>query len=135
MSKRCVTNLAFVFILIHIYVYFYTFFYYLSHFFETVSPRVKVYPLDHVASLGSNATFTCHATGIPTPAITWTKKGASLPTKHIVKNGSLAMFGLSVDDQGNYVCSASNAAGHGDVGVVLRIEGEYNHYITITDHY
>lgn len=97
---------------------------YTNPFYNTVLPSVKVSPSDHVASLGSNVTFTCEGTGIPTPSITWTRKGGSLPTTHTIENGSLTIINLSVDDQGSYVCTVSNAVGYGEMDTLLRIEGK-----------
>ncbi|XP_031552111.1 roundabout homolog 1-like isoform X2 [Actinia tenebrosa] len=62
---------------------------------------------------GSNVTLPkCHATGHPTPTITWVKVLGMLPAARTVINGSrLILYSVEKQDTGIYVCQASNFLG------------------------
>lgn len=71
------------------------------------------------AKEGSSVSFTCNASGIPSPNIIWTRQnGASVDeivadsVKYQLTSSSgssqLTIEDVSVDDQGYYLCNASN---------------------------
>ena len=80
-------------------------------------------PESQIASLDSNATFHCNATGTPNPKIKWSKEGSKLPRFHAVKDGALRLARLLSLDEGRYICTATNAAGFAQKLVELVIEG------------
>uniref|UniRef100_A0A3P9GZ20 Neural cell adhesion molecule L1 n=1 Tax=Oryzias latipes TaxID=8090 RepID=A0A3P9GZ20_ORYLA len=56
----------------------------------------------------------CIAAGLPTPSITWFKKGAELPAKKVKfenNNKVLRVLSVSEEDAGDYVCTANNNVG------------------------
>lgn len=67
-----------------------------------------------------SAEFRCIATGTPQPRIEWTRPGGvRLPSHAVVDNGYLRISRVRKDDQGEYICTASNSAGEDHVTGVL----------------
>ena len=57
-------------------------------------------------------TISCTATGQPSPRITWSKAGGSLPGGRIhVQDGTLKIFKVTRKDGGIYICKAENILG------------------------
>ena len=57
-------------------------------------------------------TISCTVTGQPTPRITWSKAGGSLPGGRIhVQDGTLKIFKVTRKDGGIYICKAENILG------------------------
>ena len=57
-------------------------------------------------------TISCTVTGQPTPRITWSKAGGSLPGGRIhVQDGTLKIFKVTRKDGGIYICEAENILG------------------------
>ena len=57
-------------------------------------------------------TISCTVTGQPTPRITWSKAGGSLPGGRIhVQDGTLKIFKVTRKDGGIYICTAENILG------------------------
>ncbi|XP_059001185.1 hemicentin-1 isoform X2 [Mustela lutreola] len=69
--------------------------------------------------------FTCFASGIPTPKITWMKDGRPLPqTDQVQTLGGGAVLRISsaqVEDTGRYTCLASSTAGDDDKEYLVRV--------------
>ena len=67
-------------------------------------------PVKSFASLGSNLTMQCSATGDPQPFITWKRQGAQLPVgrSHVSKE-ALIIYSVKLEDAGNYTCVATSA--------------------------
>ena len=84
-----------------------------------------VSPVALVVHLRANASFRCNATGIPIPAIVWTRENGQLPKSHSVRNGVLTITELAAVDQGRYTCTATNAAGFQRKTVSVTIEGAF----------
>ncbi|XP_004867435.1 matrix-remodeling-associated protein 5 [Heterocephalus glaber] len=77
----------------------------------------------------TDALFPCEATGKPKPFITWTKvsTGALMTPNtriqrfQVLKNGTLLIRRVQVQDRGQYVCTASNLHGVDRMGVLLSV--------------
>lgn len=63
---------------------------------------------------GEQLLLECIAAGVPSPDISWIKKGADLPSKKVkIENfgKTLRLLNVSEEDSGDYVCMASNKIG------------------------
>ena len=77
-------------------------------------------PQNQSAGIQSNVTFTCKATGLPRPSITWTKDNdsdflQSNPRARVITNveighSQLIITGVNFEDYGIYQCLARNEA-------------------------
>uniref|UniRef100_A0A8C9MAR1 Ig-like domain-containing protein n=1 Tax=Panthera tigris altaica TaxID=74533 RepID=A0A8C9MAR1_PANTA len=80
-----------------------------------VPPRIQPVATHHVTNEGVPASLPCVASGVPTPAITWTKETNALastgPHYNVSKDGTLVIARPSARDAGAYVCTATNAVG------------------------
>ncbi|XP_048238836.1 basement membrane-specific heparan sulfate proteoglycan core protein-like isoform X2 [Haliotis rufescens] len=91
-------------------------------------PVVELYPANSVTvRRGGSALFQCRVTGgTPSPTITWTRVGDEpfTSTTDIMEENGVIMFkGVTGDEQGSYVCTATNAMGTVTATAILRIEG------------
>ena len=78
----------------------------------------------------SKLNLTCHASGIPPPAITWFKNGSRLlqPPISTVKGHSVLRFeSIKREDRGVYWCEARNFAGWKRSSTVA-LTGKYYHF-------
>ncbi|XP_061490015.1 hemicentin-1 isoform X5 [Rhineura floridana] len=94
-----------------------------------VPPSIEGPELQWINETISNpVTFTCDATGIPPPAITWLKNGKPLENSaslemHILSGGSKLQIARSQhSDNGNYSCIASNVEGKAQKVYVLSVQ-------------
>ena len=71
------------------------------------------------AKEGSSASFTCNASGIPSPNIIWTRQNRKSENRIVADSvkyqvastsgsSQLTIKDVSVEDQGYYLCNASN---------------------------
>lgn len=72
----------------------------------------------------------CHicfcSKGVPQPNITWVKRGGSLSDNiSLLFNGSLLLQNVSLENEGTYVCTATNALGKAMATSVLRLLGTF----------
>ncbi|NXS68886.1 OBSL1 protein, partial [Pandion haliaetus] len=88
-------------------------------------PRAKAFAV----SVGKHAKFRCYVTGKPKPEIIWQKDGETLTPgrRHLVYEDREGYFILKVlyckpQDQGLYVCTASNTAGQTLSAVQLQVK-------------
>ncbi|XP_021098568.1 hemicentin-1 [Heterocephalus glaber] len=74
---------------------------------------------------GIPITLPCKASGIPKPSIVWTKKGELIPTSSAKfsagVDGSLYVVSPGGEESGEYVCTATNAAGYAKRKVQLTV--------------
>ena len=64
--------------------------------------------------IGNKETLTCQASGSPRPVISWFKNGRLLISRSIKGTkaySTLTFHPVSLSDQGNYWCEASNLLG------------------------
>ncbi|XP_074090087.1 ADAMTS-like protein 3 isoform X2 [Macrotis lagotis] len=74
------------------------------------------------ARLGANITIRCPTKGIPQPNITWLKRGGSLSDNaFLLFNGSLLLKNVSFENEGTYVCTATNSLGKAVAASVLHL--------------
>ncbi|XP_030363786.1 basement membrane-specific heparan sulfate proteoglycan core protein isoform X1 [Strigops habroptila] len=83
-----------------------------------VPPQVVSLPRDAVQAVpGQTVTFTCAATGVPTPIVTWRLNWGHPPSSHRVSivseagQGTLTIRDVKESDQGAYTCEAINTLG------------------------
>ena len=72
--------------------------------------------------------FHCIASGTPQPRIEWTRPGGvRLPPHATVENGHLRIPRVRKDDEGEYICTATNSQGEDHVTGVLVVReiGEF----------
>ncbi|MEE6503271.1 hypothetical protein FKM82_004785 [Ascaphus truei] len=73
---------------------------------------------------GVNVTLECPAKGLPHPKITWLKKEFSLANNSfLLSNGSLLLRNISAENEGTYVCIATNPLGKAVAMSVLYLSG------------
>ncbi|KAG8517174.1 Hemicentin-1 [Galemys pyrenaicus] len=74
---------------------------------------------------GVPITLPCKASGIPKPAIVWSKKGELISTSSAKfspgADGSLYVVSPSGEESGEYICTATNAAGYAKRKVQLTV--------------
>ena len=80
--------------------------------------------------VGRNVKLTCAVlAGNPAPSITWTHLGETVnSTDRIVDDGggNLYLKNVSVDDEGEYICTASNVGGTSSASLKLDVLGTTN---------
>jgi len=71
--------------------------------------------------------------GNPAPTITWYKMGERLTNEDGVANGNghLLLADVSVADEGEYTCVASNAGGNASQTTQLDVHGIYNVFLRL----
>ncbi|XP_022800177.1 muscle, skeletal receptor tyrosine-protein kinase-like [Stylophora pistillata] len=83
-------------------------------------PEIAENPMNQSVFIGSNVTFNCTATGIPTPAISWMKNNNSSEVTSNVRanvqgdknnHSRLIITEVKKEDSGRYQCVATNSAG------------------------
>ncbi|KAK7884902.1 hypothetical protein WMY93_028025 [Mugilogobius chulae] len=86
--------------------------------YSCTPPSVISPPEESVqAARGSTVTFTCQATGVPTPIITWRLNWGHIPASARITmtsedgRGTLIIRDVKETDQGAYTCEAINAKG------------------------
>jgi len=86
-------------------------------------PRVVINPQYKQATEGDMFTFQCEAEGTPTPQISWSRAdGYPLSNRASVRGSSLTFRTLSKQDEGPYICTASNRAGSQETRAMLYVQ-------------
>ncbi|XP_021053028.1 hemicentin-1 [Mus pahari] len=98
---------------------------------KTTSVAVHVLPsIQHGQQIlstieGVPVTLPCRASGIPKPSITWSKKGELISTDSAKfsagADGSLYVVSPGSEESGEYICTATNAAGYAKRKVQLTV--------------
>ncbi|XP_025082607.1 basement membrane-specific heparan sulfate proteoglycan core protein-like isoform X8 [Pomacea canaliculata] len=91
-------------------------------------PRIEVFPQDaQTIAKGASVLFQCRVVGgIPAPTVTWSRVGLkpfTQTTEVTDENGVIMFKRVTGDEQGGYICTATNAMGTVTATVNLRIEG------------
>ncbi|XP_044846833.1 immunoglobulin superfamily DCC subclass member 3-like [Mauremys mutica] len=88
-------------------------------------PEFVQWPQSVSKPLGSSASFTCVAQGVPEPQLLWLKNGKILTPGENIKlthnNSTLLLQGLAVADDAIYQCIAENSAGTNQASARLAI--------------
>ncbi|TDH08782.1 hypothetical protein EPR50_G00101320 [Perca flavescens] len=90
-----------------------------------VIPTIQYGPQVFSTIEGTPITLPCRASGVPTPNITWTKGGELLylggPAFSLDSDGSLLITSPSGNETGEFICTATNAAGYASRKVQLTV--------------
>ena len=81
-------------------------------FSNTDQPEFSLHPKNKTKTEGDNVTFTCNATGNPSPTFRWTKNGSVLTAGSRISLSSgdkqFTITNVIRGDSGQYVCEATN---------------------------
>ena len=93
--------------------------------------------MDQTQNEGSNASFTCQATGEPVPTIIWYYNGALVDEANTMKytismmslntttnSSTLTIMNVQSSDVGTYTCNATNVVSSNTSSGVLTVNGE-----------
>uniref|UniRef100_A0A3Q3K3Y4 Hemicentin 1 n=1 Tax=Monopterus albus TaxID=43700 RepID=A0A3Q3K3Y4_MONAL len=90
-----------------------------------VIPTIQHGPQVFTTIEGTPVSLPCHASGIPPPEITWAKGGELLylggPAFSLDTDGSLLLTSPSGNETGEFICTATNAAGYTSRKVQLTV--------------
>ncbi|XP_035698254.1 receptor-type tyrosine-protein phosphatase delta-like isoform X2 [Branchiostoma floridae] len=98
---------------------------------QIMPPMITHHPMDQTVDIGLQANFTCSSTGVPIPVITWYNDSSAITVggQISVVNGegvvtsTLTITSVSREDNGEYKCTSSNAAGdHTSQGATLKVQ-------------
>ena len=103
-------------------------------FLFSVSPQILLSPVNQSVSDGDPVNFTCRATGVPRPKLTWTLDGQKLPlgiNQRKFKRDSflesfLEMQRATKEMAGTYKCTAENKANRTSYSTTLQVFGRFN---------
>ncbi|XP_029911416.1 basement membrane-specific heparan sulfate proteoglycan core protein isoform X2 [Myripristis murdjan] len=84
-------------------------------------PQIAALPETKEVTVGSDAVLPCVASGYPVPEIKWSKLGTELPPKCFQESNVLNIPGVTHDDSGTYVCTASNKQGKVEAFTTLSV--------------
>ncbi|XP_069566959.1 basement membrane-specific heparan sulfate proteoglycan core protein isoform X4 [Brachyistius frenatus] len=84
-------------------------------------PQIAALPETKEVTVGSDAVLPCVASGYPTPEIKWSKLEGELPPKCFQEVNALTVPGVTHDDSGTYVCTASNKQGKVEAFTTLQV--------------
>ncbi|XP_076452135.1 basement membrane-specific heparan sulfate proteoglycan core protein-like isoform X4 [Babylonia areolata] len=92
------------------------------------SPQIELYPEEQQTIMpGGSALFQCRVTGgTPAPEISWSRVGGkefTSTTKLMNGNGVIMFERVTGEEQGGYICTATNAAGTVTLTASLVVEG------------
>ncbi|XP_065291448.1 basement membrane-specific heparan sulfate proteoglycan core protein isoform X4 [Dermacentor albipictus] len=74
-------------------------------------PHLTIHPTSLEARKGETVRFDCRASGRPTPNITWSFSGGPMPDNANQVGGVLTLLNVDEQNQGSYMCIASNRYG------------------------
>ncbi len=85
----------------------------------SVRPTITTHPQDEAVAMGSTATFTSAAVGLPPPTTHW-----FLGSEQVGEGRDLMVAEVDSDDAGTYTCTVSNAAGTVSSSAELTVFGK-----------
>lgn len=100
-------------------------------------PRVEIFPKDEQAvPLDSEYYLYCRVTGgVPEPTVTWSRGGRPLSSTTQMQPGHILKFErISINDDGEYICTASNIAGEVAASAVIKVRSPPVITITPSDY-
>ncbi|XP_077509169.1 basement membrane-specific heparan sulfate proteoglycan core protein-like isoform X48 [Amblyomma americanum] len=74
-------------------------------------PHLTIHPTRFEARRGETVRFDCRASGRPTPIVTWSFSGGPMPDNARQAGGELTLLNVDEQNQGSYMCTASNRHG------------------------
>ncbi|XP_071944831.1 basement membrane-specific heparan sulfate proteoglycan core protein-like [Antedon mediterranea] len=88
-------------------------------------PQIEIYPeIQPVYAVGDNAQFQCRVTaGDPSPEVEWSYAEGTQPISAEIIGDVLRFNSLRQEDQGTYICLASNIAGQVSISLTLTLQG------------
>ena len=103
-------------------------------FLFSVSPQILLSPVNQSVSDGDPVNFTCRATGVPRPKLTWTLDGGKLPLginqrkfeRDSFLESFLEMQRATKEMAGTYKCTAENKANRTSYSTTLQVFGRFN---------
>ncbi|XP_044207349.1 basement membrane-specific heparan sulfate proteoglycan core protein isoform X3 [Thunnus albacares] len=84
-------------------------------------PQIAALPETKEVTIGSDAVLPCVASGYPVPDIKWSKLEGELPPKCFQEVNVLTVPGVTPEDSGTYVCTASNKQGKVEAFTTLEV--------------
>ena len=107
--------------------------YTICSFLVMVRPQVAVSPKHQVVDIAQAVTFRCSASaGFPAPTLRWQRGGStSLPLFSTFVRGLFKILAASRDDEGEYMCIASNTGGSSVMKVQLLVKGQLPCYVKV----
>ncbi|EMP34679.1 Hemicentin-2 [Chelonia mydas] len=91
-----------------------------------VPPTIADDHTDFTATRMSPAVLTCYASGVPAPAVSWSKDGAQLGNRgsgyRVLPTGALEISRALPIHAGSYTCTARNAAGVAHKHLLLTVQ-------------
>ena len=111
-------------------------------FLFSVCPQIKLSPVNQSVIDGDPVNFTCRATGVPIPKLTWTFNGGKLPlgiNKKNFKGDSFQESFLKIQNatkkvEGTYKCTAKSKANGTSYSTILQVFGRFNNYNDYDDN-
>ena len=99
----------------------------------TVVPEITQGPIDMARKLGESVMFTCNATGVPVPDITWSSDSSNVimdqgdimimdSVDGLTRESQLIIMELKAADFQNYTCNATNMFGSDNETALLGSE-------------
>uniref|UniRef100_A0A8C4X261 Heparan sulfate proteoglycan 2 n=1 Tax=Eptatretus burgeri TaxID=7764 RepID=A0A8C4X261_EPTBU len=86
------------------------------------TPQVSVQPAEQYVSIGESVSFTCRTVGSSMPDISWTKMDGAPPEDVEIDGGILTIRAVRREDQGSYLCRATNTQGSAEARAQLYVK-------------
>ena len=108
--------------------------YFCFNLLDAQKPEIVEGPKNQSVLIGSNASLSCTARGLPRPTIHWIKDNASYPLQsnprvRVIPDGranrsQLLITRVEMEDYGKYQCIANSSIGRSQSGVAVLKKGE-----------
>ena len=97
-------------------------------FWLKVSPQISVSPRNKSVSEGHSANFSCKATGVPEPTLSWRFNDGDLPSGvyqiSLTEGSFLELPNVTKEMEGIYKCTAENKASATTSSMYLHVFGK-----------